>query len=110
MRKKVCLYIAAYIEDQVSGLGLWQSFIKEHTRLYNTALPFYSINNSYDPKDVNEEDIRFIIWNAWEKAMFEHPYTNPNNNSIIEQARTFFPLVVQTYEEAPENPIIAKTN
>ena len=107
MRKKVCLYITAYIEDQVSGLGLWQSFIKEHTHLYNTALPFYNINNSYDPKDVNEEDIRFIIWNAWEKAMFEHPYTNPNNNSIIEQARTFFPLVVQTYEEAPENPIIA---
>lgn len=39
-RKKICLYAAAYLEDIVSELGLWQSFLTAHTRLYGRCLPF----------------------------------------------------------------------
>lgn len=28
IKKKLCLYTAAYFEDVISGLGLWQAFIK----------------------------------------------------------------------------------
>ena len=43
-KKKICLYTAAYLEDVISGLGLWQSFVNKHSELYGTALPFYTIN------------------------------------------------------------------
>lgn len=43
IKKKLCLYTAAYFEDVISGLGLWQAFIKKHLELYDTSLPFYTI-------------------------------------------------------------------
>ena len=42
IKKKLCLYTAAYFEDVISGLGLWQAFIKKHLELYDTSLPFYT--------------------------------------------------------------------
>mgnify|MGYP000222972977 FL=1 len=63
-RKKLSMYIAAYLEDQISELGLWQSFTAEHKRLYGRYLPFYPTNSNYVADEINEEDIRFIIWNT----------------------------------------------
>ena len=37
-RKKLALYASAYLEDQLSGLGLWQAFTAEHQRLYGFRL------------------------------------------------------------------------
>lgn len=68
IKKKLCLYTAAYFEDVISGLGLWQAFIKKHLELYDTSLPFYTIRPDYIKDEINEEDIRFIIWNTLEKA------------------------------------------
>ena len=33
-RKYLSLYVAAYLEDIISGLGLWQGFTTAHSRLY----------------------------------------------------------------------------
>lgn len=52
------MYIAAYLEDQISELGLWQSFTAEHKRLYGKYLPFYPTNSNYVADEINEEDIR----------------------------------------------------
>lgn len=108
-RKKLSMYIAAYLEDQISGLKLWQSFTTEHQRLYGKRLPFYTLTTDYMADEINEEDIRFIIWNTWQKVSewHEQAYINPNEPSIKKQAEIFYALLEKAYEEAPENEILS---
>lgn len=105
-RKKMCLYVAAYLEDVISGLGLWRSFIDEHIRLYGKPLPFYTLADDYLRDEVNEEDVRFIVWNTWQKAHCEHPYVNPCDERIAKQAAAFYEVLATAYEEAPENELL----
>lgn len=103
IKKKLCLYTAAYFEDVISGLGLWQAFIKKHLELYDTSLPFYTIRPDYIKDEINEEDIRFIIWNTLEKAPYKHPYINPMDRNIEETSHSFFRILDEEYETAPAN-------
>ncbi len=102
-RVNICLYVAAYLEDQISGLGLWRSFIGKHKALYGTWLPFYSVGDDYEPDEVNRDDVRFIIWNALQKMPDAHPYVNPFREDILRCADALFVLVDEAYAEAPEN-------
>ena len=102
-KKKLCLYTAAYFEDIISGLGLWKVFIKKHLELYGTSLPFYAIHPDYIKDEINEEDIRLIIWNTLEKAPYQHPYINPMDRNIEATAHSFFRILDEEYETAPAN-------
>ena len=103
LKKKLCLYTAAYFEDVISGLGLWGAFVKKHLELYGTSLPFYAIHPDYIKNEINEEDIRFIIWNTLEKAPYEHPYVNPMDPDIEDTGHVFFQILDDKYEMAPSN-------
>ena len=104
--KNLSLYVAAYLEDIISGLGLWQGFTTAHTRLYGRCLPFYPTGKDYIKGEVNLEDIRFIIWNTWQKAPFSHGYVNPLDTAILKQAQDFLPVLEEAYEVAPENELL----
>lgn len=105
-RKKLCIYVAAYLEDIISNLGLWKCFRQEHLRLYDTFLPFYTTSTDYIEDEINEEDIRFIIWNTWQKALYPHHYINPNDERILHLSHSFYTVLSRAYEEAPENEIL----
>lgn len=105
-KKKLCLYVAAYFEDVISGLGLWQSFVRKHIELYDTPLPFYSIQPHYIQDEVNKEDIRFIIWNTLQKALYPHTYINPMNGAIEKTANLFFSILEKEFETAPANDLL----
>jgi MFS transporter, FHS family, L-fucose permease len=105
-RKNLSLYVAAYLEDIISGLGLWQGFTTAHTRLYGRCLPFYPTGKDYIKGEVNLEDVRFIIWNTWQKAPYSHGYVNPLDTSILKQAQAFLPLLEEAYEVALENELL----
>lgn len=105
-KKKLCLYVAAYFEDVISGLGLWQAFVRKHTELYATPLPFYTINPEYIKDEVNKEDIRFLIWNTLQKAPYPHPYLNPLDAAIEKTAHLFFSVLEEEYETAPANDFL----
>lgn len=104
--RRLCLYLAAYLEDQISGLGLWKAFITEHTSFYGTALPFYTLSADYVPDEVNVEDVCFLIWNTWQKDLSEHNYINPSEEVILQQANCFINILNTAYEEAPENELL----
>ena len=104
-RKSVCLYVAAYLEDVISGLGLWNAFIEGHRRLYGRPLPFYDLAPDYETGCVNAEDVRFIIWNAWQK-MADGPYIDPLSEEIRVQADAFYRMLDEVYEDAPDNPLL----
>lgn len=108
VHRKLCLYVSAYLEDIISGLGLWDSFIGKHRQLYGKELPFYPLTESYIPGEPNEEDVCFIIWNTWQKAHYEHPYIDPDDRRIKEQAQLFYNILDKAYEEAPENVFLDK--
>lgn len=105
-RRKMALYAAAYLEDLVSGLGLWNSFIEEHTKLYGARLPFYEVKGDYFVGEPNLFDLCFIIWNTWQKMMYPHDYIYPMMPEIREQAEKWLPLLEEAYEEAPENEML----
>lgn len=107
-RKKLALYASAYLEDQLSGLGLWQSFTSEHKRLYGKRLPFYPTHSNYYPDEVNEADLRFLIWNAWQKSGLASRYLYPHAPRIAEQASAFFAVLDKAYEDAPENETLTQ--
>lgn len=106
-RKKLSLYTAAYLEDIISGLGLWQTFTAHHRTLYGRFLPFYPTNSDYASDEINEEDIRFILWNTLQKAPYEHPFVHPLHPAIQETARLFFEILDEAYETAPANDALA---
>lgn len=107
-RKKLALYASAYLEDQVSGLGLWQSFLSGHRSLYGTPLPFYPTLSGYYPDEVNEADLCFLIWNAWQKSGLAPHYLYPHAPRIAEQASAFYAILDQAYEDAPENETLTR--
>lgn len=103
-RKKFCLYVAAYLEDKVSDLRLWKSFSEENEHLYGRKLPFYALGGDYRSGEVNEEDIRFLLWNTWQKTPGSHPYVNPFDKRIGEESARIYALIKEAHEEAPANP------
>lgn len=105
-RKSVCIYAAAYLEDIISGLGLWNSFVEGHRCLYGRLLPFYVLPVNYARGGINVEDVRFIIWNTWQKSQEPHPYVDPLSERILLQAEVFYRVLDEVYEDAPANPFL----
>lgn len=104
--RKACLYVAAYLEDLVSGLGLWKAFTNEQQRLYGSQLPFYLPDGNYLEGEVNLEDICFILWNTCQKALYPHSYIHPFWESIQQTAKAMLPIMEEAYETAPENDLL----
>ena len=80
----------------------------KHSELYGTALPFYTINPGYIKDEINEEDIRFIIWNTLQKAPYPHSYIHPMTTSIRQTAKMFFEILDEEYETAPANDALTE--
>ncbi len=106
VRMDLSLYAAAYLEDIISGLGLWNAFVEGHRRLYGRPLPFYKPGGDYEPGFVNVEDLQFIIWNTCQKAVKRGLYLDPLSDEVKAHAGRFFRILDEAYEEAPENPVL----
>ena len=116
---RMALYLAAYLEDQVSGLNLWRTFLKEHNRLYDKLLPFYELSHDYYADEVNREDVAFLMWNTIQKAV-QHDekvvdssvpfcckgFVNPLHPVLLEVADRLYGVLEKAYEVAPENEVL----
>lgn len=103
-RQRLCWYAAAYLEDTISGLGLWQTFVRLHQQLYGKPLPFYHTEGTdYLLDEINADDLRFIVWNTWQKMEAAHPFLSPFDPRINILTDALYPLLEVAYEEAPEN-------
>ena len=102
-RKRMALYLAAYLEDVKSNLGLWNGFTSANLMLYGKLLPFYETGAAYDPYSINREDVRFIVWNTWQKAHYRHEYISPYDSAIEAQTDRFFAILTAAYDKVEEN-------
>jgi len=107
-KKNIALSVAAYFEDVISGLGLWQGFTEKHFRMYGKYLPFYELTDDYLPKEINQEDVCFLIWSIMQLEMKETKeiILNPENRGITALGCELFVVLDEEYETAPENEIL----
>lgn len=96
--------LTCYFEDVVSGLGLWESFVTKHKELYGKYLPFYDDidEEEYYPDDVNEADIRFLIWQTTQ-MLEEKRFINPENPYLCKLASELYEILYDEFEHAPIN-------
>ncbi len=108
--KQICIRMAAYFEDVISGMGAWRTFILTHKKLYGKYLPFYTPDDYYYDDEVNLEDIRFLLWHytqqyhGYRKGTFVSP-DNPANEST---GLLIYELLSKEWTVAPENPYMSR--
>ena len=108
IKKKLCLYTAAYFEDVISGLGLWQAFIKKHLELYDTSLPFYTIRPDYIKDEINEEDydgkaFSLVVHNEGERRSYKIEIAPPIGKSFASDIARKYGV---TYEMLTEDKLV----
>ena len=106
-KKRLAVYVAAYMEDVKSNLALWGGFTSACMHEYGKLMPFYDISEAYDTFSINMEDVKFIIWNTWQKAEYKHEHIHPQNELIGRQAEVFFGIISEAYDGAECNEYLS---
>ncbi|MCM1348810.1 MAG: DUF3843 family protein [Firmicutes bacterium] len=96
--------LAAYLQDKVDGLNMWNSFIALYRKEYGREFPFYNVEGEEILNDEpNLSDIRFLLWRGLNRNS-ETTIVNPSNPFIAALAERVFETLCDAYEQAPETP------
>lgn len=102
--KHLALCIAAYFEDVISETKIWETFTEECKRRYGKYIPFYTDENTeYYPDEINEADIKFLLWHHVQYRIMDDQVLNPIFGKLDFTAHQIFTLLEKEYETAPEN-------
>ena len=77
VRKDVILAAVGYFQDVVADAGVWRSFCTVCKEYYGTPLPLYPIPDDYIESELNEVDLRFVIWYVIEMSRDEQGTLSP---------------------------------
>lgn len=94
-------FLTSYFEDLISETNIWNSFVKVHQRLYKKQLPFYILDEYYE-KEINLQDISFLIW-YFLNTVQEEKFISPFNDFITKIAEKVMDVFDNEWENAPEN-------
>ncbi len=102
---QICIRMAAYFEDVISGLNIWRSYITEHKALYGKFLPFYTPDDHYYDDEVNYEDIRFLLWHYTQQyhGFRKSTFVSPDNAANGDTASLIYKMFCDEWTTAPEN-------
>lgn len=94
---------AAYFEDVVSGIGIFQTFVRICRKKCGKTLPFFHLEeyDEYLEDDINEPDIEFLIW-YYLSLKFDYVVL-PHDPCIATMAGIFFEELDSQWDCAPEN-------
>lgn len=100
---EMSMSLAHYLEDVVSGFGLWATFTAKHKELYGKYLPFHTIDEeNYYTDEVNVEDVRLILWMLLQNSK-EETFCNPENPYLCRTADLIYAEMEKQFEQAPIN-------
>lgn len=109
---RVALGLTGYLQDILTDSGLWRSFISECHTLYGRWLPYYDCGDSYIPHELNEADVRFLIWYTLCMNSDDRRVTDPADKQIASAAERLHAELDRIYEDAdaplPEDYHISK--
>ncbi|MDR0829938.1 MAG: DUF3843 family protein [Prevotellaceae bacterium] len=107
--KRIALHSAAYLEDVISGLGLFAAFRSLHQKLCGRKLPFVSLDEEdYYDDEINQPDIQLLVWFIKQEDSNEQEedgvrFTNPDNPVLEYISNLIMDILEDEYENAPEN-------
>lgn len=103
--KQICIRMAAYFEDVISELGMWQAFITTYKKMYDKNLPFYTPDDHYYEDEVNFEDVRFLLWHYTQQyhGLRKGTFVSPDNPANEATAHFIYDLFCSEWTTAPEN-------
>ena len=100
---ETAMTLAYYLEDVVSELGFWRTFVAKHKALYGKYLPFFPIDESqYYLDEVNLQDVRFLLWMSVQDNKRE-TFVNPENPYLLELSEVLYRQLDREFEKAPIN-------
>lgn len=106
--KRMAITLACYVEDLVSGMGIWEAFISLYRKKYGNSFPFYNIKEqipffTYDDERPSFQAVLFLLWYV---ANDVDPETvlNPNNPALRMLAMSLMADLLAAYDDAPDTP------
>lgn len=100
LKNRVALGLTGYLQDILTDSGIWRSFIVRNNDLYGKWLPFYDIPEDYIPHELNETDVRFLIWYTLTMNSEEElRLTDPENPDIERTAKRLHQELDNVYED-----------
>lgn len=97
------IHATAYLEDIISTPSLWKAFTTKYQADYGKLLPFYELDADYIESEVNIQDLQFIVWFTLQRNVKEGIVIDPADPYILHIASSFYTLLLDYYETAPEN-------
>lgn len=76
LKKEIAINIAIYYEDKMSNIGLWNTFVEKHLKMYGYPLPFVDNLEVLDKEDVNADEVKLLIWMVLSRY-FQDKFLNP---------------------------------
>ena len=101
VRKDVILAAVGYFQDIIADAGVWRSFCTVCKEYYGTPLPLYLIPDDYIESELNEVDLRFVIWYVIEMSRNEQGSLSPFDPAIERTAHLIFNVFDAEYDDAP---------
>lgn len=106
--RRIAIALACYVEDLVSGTGVWTAFTSLCQKKYKKKLPFYKVGSAGNMFPYNDEMPSFhaVLFLIWYVANDTKPgvFLNPNNPGLRMLAMVLTPTLQTAYDVAPETP------
>jgi hypothetical protein len=100
-RKRVVLAVTGYYQDIIADAGVWRSFSTMCQQLYGRPVPIYDRPEDYIDSELNEIDVRFIMWYVLECYCAENGTISPYDEDLLGLSHKFFNVLDAVYDDAP---------
>lgn len=95
--------LTSWFEDVISQTNIWRTFTAECKKRYGYYLPFFPVEKNYVPDEINEVDVRYLLWHHLQWYHRNNAIMNPENPAIQVTAKAVYALFDAEYEHAPAN-------
>lgn len=96
------LGITAYLEDLKSDFGIWQAVRSSYASRYGRLIPFYDTTDDYYEDDINQEDLKIIIWQAFNRCGAPDGRSfSPYSPAVDRLSEIAFDTLVEAFDDAP---------
>lgn len=101
--RAAAMSVAAYLEDLVTGTGIWDAVRSMYADKEGRKLPFYDIDpEDYFDDDLNIEDIKLLIWQAWCRVGgAEQRFFSPISQGVTYLSNIAYDILVDRFDTAP---------
>lgn len=102
--RRLALTLVCYIEDLVSGSGIWEAFLSLHKKKYGRDMPFYDTDDELFSREFPSlQAVRFLMWYTLNDVEPDI-VLNPTNPALELLAIKLMPTLLEAYDDAPDSP------